>query len=90
MRLISAVDWAELFESVSLVDAMLRDDSDFSEFDFPTRDRIGTRLKSSRDARVIRNLMSYGARLRPRNLRKKRHGAATTHPIDRRAIPVIG
>ena len=39
MRLISAVDWAEIFESVSLVDAVLRADSDFAEMDFPTRDR---------------------------------------------------
>ena len=39
MRMISAVDWAEFFESVSLVDAALRADSDFAEMDFPTRDR---------------------------------------------------
>ncbi len=37
--MISAVDWAEFFESVSLVDAALRADSDFAEMDFPTRDR---------------------------------------------------
>jgi cyclic beta-1,2-glucan synthetase len=39
MRTISAVDWADLFEGVSLVDAVLREDSDFGEMDFPTRDR---------------------------------------------------
>ena len=39
MRTISAVDWADLFESVSLVDAVLRDGSDFAAMDFPTRDR---------------------------------------------------
>ena len=39
MRSISAVDWADLFESVSLVDAVLRDDTDFADMDFPTRDR---------------------------------------------------
>ena len=39
MRLISAVDWAEFFESVSLVDAELRAGSDFAAMDFPTRDR---------------------------------------------------
>ena len=39
MRLMSAVDWAELFESVSLVDAELRTGSDFAALDFPTRDR---------------------------------------------------
>jgi cyclic beta-1,2-glucan synthetase len=39
MRLISAVDWAEFFESVSVVDAALRTESDFAAMDFPTRDR---------------------------------------------------
>ena len=39
MRAISAVDWAEFFESVSHVDAVLRAGSDFAAMDFPTRDR---------------------------------------------------
>ncbi len=39
MRLISAVDWAGFFESVSLVDATLRTYTDFAEMDFATRDR---------------------------------------------------
>ena len=38
MRLMSAIDWRELVESVSLVDAMLREESDFCALDFPTRD----------------------------------------------------
>ena len=38
MRLISAVDWPDLFERISLVDAMLRSGSGFAEMDFPTRD----------------------------------------------------
>jgi cyclic beta-1,2-glucan synthetase len=37
MRLISDIDWAELFESVSLVDARLRAASDFADMDFPSR-----------------------------------------------------
>jgi cyclic beta-1,2-glucan synthetase len=37
MRLISDVDWAEFFESVSLVDETLRDGSDFAKLDFATR-----------------------------------------------------
>ena len=37
MRLISAIDWAELFESVSLVDERLRSASGFAAMDFPTR-----------------------------------------------------
>jgi cyclic beta-1,2-glucan synthetase len=39
MRLMSDVDWAEFFESVSLVDAALCAGSDFAEMDFGTRDR---------------------------------------------------
>ncbi len=38
MRLISAFDWQKFFESVSLVDEVLRNDTHFAEMDFPTRD----------------------------------------------------
>jgi cyclic beta-1,2-glucan glucanotransferase len=38
MRRMSAIDWRKLFESVSLVDEMLRADSNFAAFDFQTRD----------------------------------------------------
>ncbi len=38
MRLMSAFDWPEFFESVCLVDEVLRDGSLFSEMDFSTRD----------------------------------------------------
>ncbi|MDC7788205.1 glucoamylase family protein [Rhodoplanes sp. TEM] len=37
MRRISDLDWSDLFESVSLVDARLRAASDFAAMDFPTR-----------------------------------------------------
>jgi cyclic beta-1,2-glucan synthetase len=37
MRLISDIDWAQLFESVSLVDERLRTGSDFAAMDFATR-----------------------------------------------------
>ena len=39
MRLISELDWAEFFESVSLVDEELRAGSNFSNMEFSTRDR---------------------------------------------------
>jgi cyclic beta-1,2-glucan synthetase len=38
LRLISSVDWAKFFESVSLVDEFMRDESSFGSFDFATRD----------------------------------------------------
>ena len=37
MRLISDVNWPDFFEDTSLVDAVLRDGSDFASMDFPTR-----------------------------------------------------
>ncbi len=39
MRLVSACDWAEFFESVSGVDEVLRAESNFGEMSFATRDR---------------------------------------------------
>jgi cyclic beta-1,2-glucan synthetase len=38
MRTMATFDWPEFFESVSLVDDLLRDESDFGAMDFPTRD----------------------------------------------------
>ena len=46
MRLMSAVDWSEIFESVSLVDAALRDGADFAAMDFPTRDQYRHAIES--------------------------------------------
>ncbi|MCA3886952.1 MAG: glycosyl transferase, partial [Burkholderia sp.] len=37
MRLISEVDWTDLFERISLVDQVLRSHPGFAEMDFPTR-----------------------------------------------------
>ena len=39
MRLISAVEWADFFESVSLVEEALRDGTRVAEMDFATRDQ---------------------------------------------------
>jgi cyclic beta-1,2-glucan glucanotransferase len=39
MRLMSALDWAEFFESVSLVDEVLRPGGAYAAMDFVTRDR---------------------------------------------------
>ena len=38
MRLISAFDWQEFFETVSLVDEILRSETNFADMDFSTRD----------------------------------------------------
>ena len=39
MRMMSTLDWADFFESVSLVDDMLRAGTAFGAMDFPTRDQ---------------------------------------------------
>ena len=38
MRLVSALDWSQFFEDVSVVDEIFRDASAFASMDFPTRD----------------------------------------------------
>ena len=45
MRLISDVDWAELFEEVSPVDEILRVGSDFAAMDFATRNLYRTAIE---------------------------------------------
>ncbi len=51
MRQMTAFDWSEFFESVSLVDEILRDGSNFAEMDFATRDYYRHAIESlSRDS----------------------------------------
>ena len=45
MRQISAVDWPDLFERISLVDARLRARTGFASMDFPTRDNYRKRIE---------------------------------------------
>jgi cyclic beta-1,2-glucan synthetase len=45
MRLISDVDWTELFERVSLVDDVFRSGSDFGDMDFATRNLYRTAVE---------------------------------------------
>lgn len=45
MRLVSSIDWADLFESVSLVDARLCAASAFAAMDFPTRNRYRSAIE---------------------------------------------
>ncbi|MDP3815755.1 GH36-type glycosyl hydrolase domain-containing protein, partial [Pseudomonas sp.] len=45
MRLISAIDWAQLFESVSLVDECLGAGSAFAAMDFPTRNHYRSAIE---------------------------------------------
>lgn len=45
MRLISSIDWAQLFENVSLVDARLGARSDFAAMDFATRNQYRSAIE---------------------------------------------
>jgi cyclic beta-1,2-glucan synthetase len=45
MRWMSSIDWTEFFESVSLVDDVLRAAPGFSEMDFATRNEYRTRIE---------------------------------------------
>src|ERR1043165_86608 len=70
MRLMSAFDWAEFFESVSLVDAILQADIDFAALDFPTRDRYRhaieelSRGSQHSEIEVARRAVLYATRFR--------------------------
>ena len=82
MRMISTFDWADFFESVSLVDEVLRAGSDFAAMDFATRDRY---------RHAIEDLARGSGRS---ELDVARLGAAVSHaqasrapPGDRRADP---
>ena len=87
MRLMSAFDWAEFFESVSLVDAVLWGDTGFAALDFATRDRYRHAIEElSRGSRhieleVARHAVSEAQRFRS-------EAPEVTEPLkDRRADP---
>ena len=62
MRLISDVDWAEFFESVSLVDEVLRSGSDFAQLDFGTRNLYrGAIEKLARGSKVTEVQIAHAA-----------------------------
>ncbi|MFN7223241.1 MAG: GH36-type glycosyl hydrolase domain-containing protein [Paracoccaceae bacterium] len=46
MRLLSELDWQDFFEEVSLIDARLRERSDFAAMDFPTRNMYRTAIET--------------------------------------------
>ncbi|HUC99822.1 MAG TPA: hypothetical protein VMR88_15140, partial [Candidatus Polarisedimenticolaceae bacterium] len=87
MRLVSAFDWAEFFESVSLVDAMLWADTDFAAPDFATRDRYRRAIeelsrRSPHDEREIaRRALAHA-----KSCRRKAEDSSN-RAADRRADP---
>ena len=87
MRLVSAFDWAEFFESVSLVDTTLWTDTDFAAPDFVTRDRYRhaieelSRFSAHNELEVTRRAVSRAKRFRS-------EAQEAGNPVeDRRADP---
>ncbi len=67
MRLLSDVDWPVFFESVSLVDELLRSGSDFAALDFPTRDLYRRAIERLARASGLTELAVAGAALSAAN-----------------------
>ena len=87
MRLISAFDWAEFFESVSLVDAILWTDNGFAAPDFATRDRYRHAIEElSRGSQHTELEVARRAVFQAKGFRSKAQ-AASDPAGDRRGDP---
>ncbi|MBV9990724.1 MAG: glycosyl transferase [Alphaproteobacteria bacterium] len=79
MRLISMVNWPEFFESVSLVDGVLRAESNFAAMDFATRDLYRNAVEEmargsgKREAEIAKRALDM-ARKAPRGTRAAEPG----------------
>ena len=94
MRLLSDVDWPEFFESVSLVDELLRSQSAFAAMDFASRDlyrrAIEQLARGSKHTEIdiARAALSAGGT----PARRRRHGGPPPRsglPPDRRRPPQL-
>ena len=83
MRLTSAFDWEAFFESVSLVDEVLRNGSNFGEMDFATRDYYRHAIEDlSRGSSHSEIEVAQRAVQRAKRSRAELHGDG--HPPDER------
>ena len=76
MRLLSDVDWPEFFESVSLVDDLLRAGSDFAVMEFPTRDLYRRAIERLSRGSALTELQITAAALAAANRSAAEHGVA--------------
>jgi cyclic beta-1,2-glucan synthetase len=75
MRDMSAFDWNEFFESISLVDEVLREGSLFGEMDFPTRDHYRHSIEElSRGSKYSEIDIAKRALLRAKQAAAQRNG----------------
>ncbi len=87
MHVISAFDWAEFFESVSLVDAILWTDTGFAAPDFATRDRYRRAIEElSRCSPHEEREVARRAVVRAKHFQGEAQGA-NDPTADRRADP---
>jgi len=87
MRLTSAFDWQEFFESVSLVDEILRNGSNFAEMDFATRDHYRHAIEDlSRGSGYSEIEVAKRAAHRAQRARVEPRGDAQSHE-DRQTEP---
>src|SRR4029434_6852796 len=87
MRLISAFDWAEFFESVSFVDGILWTGNGFAAPDFATRDRYRRAIEElSRGSQHTELEVARRAVFQAKRFRSKAR-EASDHAGDRRADP---
>src|SRR5712691_3383323 len=87
MRLMSTFDWAEFFESVSLVDAILQADTDFAALDFATRDAYRHAIEElSRGSQHAELEVARRTVLQAKRCRVAAQGASDL-PGDRREDP---
>ena len=95
MRLISNFDWEHFFESVSLVDRVLRDGSNFGAMDFATRDAYRHAIEDlASGSRCSEIEVAERAVNRARNAVSRTsatdgdgHGVGSSRQDDRRADP---
>src|SRR6202521_5444746 len=80
MRLTSAFDWQEFFESVSLVDETLRNASNFAEMDFATRDFYRHAIED-----LSRGTSHSEIEIARRAVQRAKDAASTNHGGDDRA-----
>jgi cyclic beta-1,2-glucan synthetase len=87
MRLMTAFDWQTFFESVSLVDEILRTGSNFGEMDFATRDYYRHAIEDlSRGSKFSETEVAQRAVNRARNAQNRR-GPNNEPPDSRTADP---
>lgn len=77
LRTIAGMDWAELFERVSLVDTVLAGSTPFVSMDFTTRNLYRTAIE----------VLSRGSDRSELDIARAAVAAAATHPGDRKSDP---